>query len=112
MNTDNRLNAKQRRALIEIKDRIREVFSVEGFKLYGSAARGEKEPDSDIDLLVITSEVLPRTVRHGITDIVCEVNLKYGTNYSVLVVDRDSWESGLFSVTPLKSEIQKDGIEV
>ncbi len=40
-------------------------------------------------------------VRHQI-DIVFEINLRFDTNVSTLVVDRKSWESRLFSVLPPK----------
>ncbi len=38
-----------------VKDSLREVYGdrLHGIILYGSAARGEAEPDSDIDLLVL-----------------------------------------------------------
>ena len=51
-------------------------------------------------------------VRHQITDIVFEINLKFGTNFSTLVVDRESWDSGLYSVLPLRDEIVREGVPV
>ena len=80
--------------------------------LYGSAARQEADQESDIDLLIVTELPLPRQVRHQITDIVFEINLRFDTNISTLVVDRKSWESGLFSVLPLHDEIIREGVAV
>jgi len=45
--------------------------------LYGSAARGQTDDESDIDLLVITAQPLSRLRRHEITDIVFEINLTH-----------------------------------
>jgi len=44
------------------------------------------------------------------TDIVFDVNLQFGTNFSTLVVDQESWEAGIISVLPLRNEIIRDGI--
>jgi len=40
------------------------------------------------------------------------INLRYGTNFSTLVVDLNLWEDGFVSVLPLREEILKDGIIV
>jgi hypothetical protein len=65
-----------------------------------------------VDLLVVTDRPLSRHKRHEITDAVFEVNLQHGTNFSTLVVDAESWETGMMSVLPIRDEIIRDGIEV
>jgi uncharacterized protein len=107
---DTILTQKQTQALIEIRDRINEKFNIKNIILYGSIVRGDYDEESDIDLLIITSDLLPRRVRHEITDIVFDINLKYETNYSTLVVDNSSWRSGPYSILPIHDEIEKEGI--
>ncbi len=106
------LNPIQRRALAGLRRKLRDVDWIESILLYGSAARGEADEESDIDLLVLTSRQLSRTERHQITDLVCEINLANGTNFSTLVVDRLSWDNGLFSVLPIRQRINEEGIPV
>ena len=106
------LSSKQSDALREIKSRVTDRFHVVDFLLYGSAARGEAEPESDLDLMIVISDPVSRLKRHEITDIVFDVNLQFGTNFSTLVVDRKSWESGLVSVLPLREEIMREGIRL
>jgi len=110
MTEDNILNDKQLGALEEIKRDIKNKFEVEKIILYGSVVRGEMDEESDIDLLIITEEKLQREVRHEITDVVFEVNLNFGTNYSTLVVDKNSWEKGPYSILPIFEEIEKEGV--
>jgi predicted nucleotidyltransferase len=105
-----RLSPNQRQALEEIRRELTRAFDVAALVLFGSAARGEADEESDADLLVVTNKPLPRPVRHRITDMVFEINLRHGTNFSTLVVDRHSWEEGAISVTPLRTEILKEGI--
>lgn len=102
----------QREALGEIKRRLPTKFDIRALVLYGSFARGQADQESDVDLLVVTARPLTRFERHEITDIVFEVNLEHDTNFSTLVVDLRSWESGMFSVLPLRDEIIRDGIAI
>lgn len=106
------LSPIQQRALVELKQRLNSQFNIEQLILYGSAVRGDSDEESDIDLLVITKQLFSRFRRHDITDLVFEVNLKYGTNISTMVVDLISWEKGAVSVLPIKQEIIRDGIAI
>ena len=106
------LSPNQSKALDEIVQGIKRDFSIEAVVLYGSAARGEAGEESDIDLLIITSQPLERTDRHRITDLIFEVNLRHGTNFSSLVVDKESWETGVYSVLPIHHNIERDGLQV
>lgn len=104
------LTLDQRNALEVIRHRLYSQFQVHAVVLFGSVARGEADADSDVDLLIITPQPMTSSQRHEITDMVCEVNLAFGTNFSTLVVDRYSWEEGRISVLPLKTAILKEGI--
>ena len=106
------LAPNQYQALGELRHRLFDEFDIEAVILYGSVARGEADEESDLDLFIVTARPLMRPARHEITDMVFEVNLLYGTNFSTLVVDRGSWEIGVFSVLPLREEILKDGIRL
>lgn len=99
-------------ALNEIKQKVRVRFNAKEFILYGSISRNQADSESDIDLLIINDKPVSRFERHEITDIVFEVNLNYNTNFSTLVVDDETWESGMISVLPIKDEIMRDGIPV
>lgn len=105
-----RLTPGQKQGLDELRQRLTSAFDVVAISLFGSITRGEVDDESDVDLLIVTRDPLKRPVRHQITDLVFEVNLRYGTNFSTLVVDRASWETGVFSILPLRAEILEDGV--
>ncbi len=100
------LTLSQRQALNELRRRLLEEFEIENLVLFGSVARGE----ADIDILVITRHPMTRPERHEITDAVFEINLEHDTNFSTLVVDRDSWEAGPIQILPIHEEIEMDGV--
>jgi len=106
------ITPRQLQALSEIKRRLLERFDINSFVLYGSVARGQADEESDVDLLIVTSKRLTRFERHEITNVVFDVNLQYDTNFSTLVVDSRSWETGIISVLPVRDEIIRDGIQV
>jgi len=110
--TEIQISPKQSEALRQIKTRVLTAFTVVDFVLYGSAARGETDEESDLDLMIVLSAPISRFKRHEITDIVFDVNLEFGTNFSTLVVDQQTWDTGMISVLPLRDEIIRDGIRL
>lgn len=107
-----RLTDVEKRAVLEAKEEIEKRFSLEKLILFGSVARNEHGEESDIDLLAITKEKLTHRDRNIVYDAIFEINYKYGTNFSVVVVDAFSWNQGVLSLTPLHAEVQQDGIPV
>lgn len=106
------LTLAQREALAELRQRFSAAFEVEGIVLFGLAARGEADEESDLDLLILTKQPLARPTRHRITDLIVDINLRHDTNLSSLVIDRESWETGAASVLPIHDEILRDGVAV
>src|SRR5438067_772663 len=105
-----KLTPSQRRGLSAIREKLFGAYEIEAISVFGSVARGYEDEESDIDLLILTRVPLERTTRHQITDLVFEINLEHDTNFSTLVVDRASWESGHFSVLPIHEEIIRDAV--
>jgi len=104
------LNPIQKKAAAEIESGLISRFNVDSVILFGSYAREKADPESDVDLLVVTKTPIDRKSRHEITDFVFEINLKYDTNFSTLVVDKESWNDGLYSILPIKETIDREGV--
>ena len=47
-------------AIVKLVERFQQVPSVEGVLLFGSRARGDAHPRSDVDLAVESSSITPR----------------------------------------------------
>lgn len=112
MKTLDQLKLKDRdHVAIEAATRlIRERFPVEQVILFGSKARGSDDPESDIDLLVVTSRELDWAERKVLINALFEIELAHDVVISTLVVPLREWEEGVCAVLPIHDEIERDGV--
>ena len=104
------LAPNQRRAIQAAKENIGRQFPVRAFILYGSYARGEAGPDSDIDLFILTERALTWQERDRITDILFDINMEFDTLINSLVSAVDKWESPIWSLLPIYQDIREQGV--
>lgn len=78
--------------------------------LYGSEARGDARPDSDIDLLVLLDgDRRNYDAEDRIADALLDIELKHRVNISPLIMLRKQWESRPFK-TPFYVNVRNEGI--
>jgi predicted nucleotidyltransferase len=106
------LSETEKTALGEIKRRVSALYDVRQYILFGSKARGDATPDTDIDLLIITGRELEHGERHRISDILTDINLEYDTLYSSIAVDAETWNSKLYSFYPIHVNVEREGMLV
>lgn len=106
------LDGRLQKGLAELKERLTAAYPVVRLVVFGSAARGEMDEESDVDVLVLTEKPLTWKERDAIADQVFQINLSHGTNISTLVVDFRNWDEGPISVMPIRAEIGREGIEL
>lgn len=95
-----------------VKNRIHNYDPEAKVILFGSRARGDAEPDSDWDLLVLTKRTDTEFLM-GILlkDLLYQVEMPNDWIISLLVRNEAEWNDG-YAVTPLYDSIQKEGIEL
>ena len=95
----------------EFSRRIRALPGVENAHVYlfGSAARGDMDSDSDIDLLVVL-DVYNKMIDTAISEAAFRLGLERDVLISELVYSRERFESALFHATPLYENIIKEGV--
>lgn len=104
------LSQRDRFAIHEATRVIRDAADVVEIVLFGSKARGEARPESDIDILVVTARPLSRAERHGVVDRLFQIQLDNDVVFSPLFVAVDQWRFGPLSVLPIRFEIDEDGV--
>jgi len=113
-----RLTALEQKVLHEFIDYLEQNIPelVVSTSLFGSKARGDSRPDSDIDVLIILSQE-NRPIRREILREAARLSLKYDVILSPRVIGADRWaEMKGFSLyqnvnrDSIKMELARDGV--
>lgn len=107
-----KLAEKERISIFEAVQVLKSGLPVTRVILFGSKARGEGQPDSDIDLLVLTHGPVTSAVREAISDKLADINLRNDVLLTSVVVHEKEWSDGLIRYTLIHSEVERDGCEV
>jgi uncharacterized protein len=97
VNSATRSPAEVRAILAELRVGLESLYEgrLAGLYLFGSYARGEAEPESDIDVLIVLDDIsdYPGEVdRTG--SLASELSLRYGSSLSRVFLSRHAWTHG------------------
>jgi predicted nucleotidyltransferase len=105
------LTTSEREALEGFAQRLRLRFGdrVHSVILFGSKARGDSGPDSDIDVLVRLADDDPE-LRWDVHRLAARVSLEHDVLISVRVASRSQWDRLSRYRSPLYQALQTEGI--
>lgn len=95
----------------EITAAMRAVFGGQllSVVLYGSAARGESTPESDVDLALFLSAPMTAEQFDAMASWFAEAGLKYDMVFSPIDIEQSMFEKWVQSL-PFYQNIQKEGV--
>ena len=106
-----KLTENDERALKELRDELVARYPILDIRLYGSKARGEGKPDSDLDVMIEIPDYNSAMVAE-MDDIIYRINLNHDVFISALVFGRDELEEGPMSEAPIYKVIQREGVQL
>jgi predicted nucleotidyltransferase len=105
------LTSREQAAVGEYLAHIRDAFPgrILSVTLFGSKARGDSDPESDLDLLLVVDGE-SRQFRSQLWRIASDVSLEYGLVISVRVFGQERWAQTRRLRLPLYRAIAAEGI--
>lgn len=106
------LSAVDRQTIEEIAAALTAGWPVDSIVLYGSKARGDDTPESDIDLLVLTARELTPDEMGQMRMAARRIGLRLDTWPELYVRTSEEWWRGVYQAAPIRKEIDAEGIDV
>ena len=105
------LSDNEREALESLVKRLHAEYNghIESVMLFGSKARGDFGPDSDIDVAVVLDNDDPH-LRSDVRGTAADVSLEYDVLISVRAIGRSHWERISHYRFPFYQSLETDGI--
>lgn len=106
------LTPADEKTLSQLVEVLRGEFGdlVVDIRLFGSKARGDATPESDLDVLLLSRQPMSRTVRRRIRDTLTDFDIDNGTVTSLLVFPLEAWESPVNRLTALYRSVAQEGV--
>lgn len=104
------MSGQIKKLLKELKEGLVHIYGarLKGLYLYGSYARGEAQPDSDIDVMIVLNSYESYGMEIDRTgELVSRLSLHYGISISRVIMTDQQWKT---SDTPLLRNIRADGV--
>ncbi|MBD3285563.1 nucleotidyltransferase domain-containing protein [candidate division WOR-3 bacterium] len=103
---------EEKKILTELRKALSELYGerLDRLVLFGSRARNDAEPESDIDVMVVlTGQVNPGEEIARTAEVVSSLSLKYDVVVSCVFTSTENYET---SQNPLLMNVRREGLPV
>jgi predicted nucleotidyltransferase len=107
---DGKMTAQEQEILTGFKRRLQERLPVDKLVLFGSRARGDADPDSDMDVLVVLNTPVDWTVQKAVSECAWEASVFKNIVLAPIAVYREEWEDGPESSSLLALAVNREGV--
>ncbi|OHD68399.1 MAG: hypothetical protein A2W19_14375 [Spirochaetes bacterium RBG_16_49_21] len=105
------LSPNEKRAIELLKKKLMSRFNIIEMKLYGSKARGDHTPESDIDIMIELEE-RDYKLESDIFSVIYDINLENDVFITPLFMSRRQIVEGPLSESPLYKSIKREGLSL
>ncbi len=103
------LTETDRKIAREFQHRLAAVVPILDLRVFGSRARGDAAPDSDLDIFIEVETLTPQ-LRQRISEIAWEVGFEMDRVISTVVTTRKELEHGAMGANPLVLNVEREGV--
>jgi uncharacterized protein len=107
--SENPMNSTERKVIKAFRRLLARKLEVDRLVLFGSRARGDAAPDSDMDLLVITQKPTA-DMEEFISNCAWEAGFEYGIVIVPVVYSKQEWKTGIDRASLLAKAIEMEGV--
>lgn len=105
------LKPNELEALGKLKEVLVRDFRLVELRLFGSKARGDSDPESDIDVLVILKEV-DRGIRKRVSVLCCDLSIDHHVVITPILYSLTEFNSRHTRATPFYRNVEREGVPV
>ena len=100
-------------SIAELKKVLTEHFGSEiELYLFGSVARNDYEPDSDIDILVLLPGKVDTGLMEEVIALAYDVELEHDVVFGIVVHSKKFWASEKAAVIPFHQNLQREALRI
>ena len=103
------LKQNEKIALLKLKKVLQQKYKLVDFRLFGSKAREEDVPDSDVDVMIALPEIGAK-IESEIDKLIFKLNLEHDCFISAVLFSKEELEEGPLDESPLYKVIEKEGV--
>ena len=105
-----KLTERDRELLTEVKKVVQSRLPGANVLLYGSVARGDRQEDSDYDVLVVTTGPLASVIEDEVDDSIYDLQLQHGVLIVATYRAQTDWDAN--PQMPFYQQIEQDAIRL
>jgi DNA polymerase sigma len=106
------MTATEKTILDRFKELLQRRLPLHKMILFGSRARGDADPDSDMDVLVVVEDSAGDQAQDIVSDCAWEAGFEHGIVVASIAFTRHDWEEGPERYSLLALAAEAEGIEV
>lgn len=102
----------EKTVLARFKELLQQRPGLAKMVLFGSRARGDADPDSDVDVLVVWAGEMDDETREHISDCAWQAGFEHGLVVVPVAFSRKEWEEGPERYSIFAQAVERDGVSI